>query len=515
MDDVVNCPKGGDDARPLDEEALYKWIVENTGIKIARTSVCEGHSPVWAFVRDLFFNRPNLSLIVGPRGGGKSFLSALDTHLMSRWNPRYGTRILGASRAQSEQVYAGLREILEGSELLGRGDMDRVKMLRDRARYENGSDVAILAASSRSVRGPHVPCLKLDEVDEIDSDCREAAMGMSMNKHGHKASVVMTSTWHRLGGPVGQLLDRSREGNTFPSYTFCVFEVLERCTDERSGPNLEHCPSCPLMTHCHDRPPWQTPKAKRSDGHYSIDSLVQKVVATSKRTFEADYLCKGPKADGLWFPAFDPDRHVSELAEYDPHLPVHLAVDSGVFTGAVFFQKTQAYTPTGMVESIHVFADHLMEAQSVEVNARTLRDIAGSLCQGKMQHIWADPAGSYRNTIAVTATSIYENHGLKPMNPWPGGSVNDGLTLVESFMDAADGKSRLLIHPRCKNLISALRSYRRAKRAGQWMDYPEDPQHPHEDLVDALRGGLRAIYPEGRKPPASDKLPRVAARQVF
>jgi len=33
------------------------------------------------------------------------------------------------------------------------------------------------------------------------------------------------------------------------------------------------------------------------------------------------------------------------------------------------------------------------------------------------------------------------------------------------------------------------------------MDYPDDPQHPHEDLVDPLCGGLKLEFPKGRTPP--------------
>jgi hypothetical protein len=32
------------------------------------------------------------------------------------------------------------------------------------------------------------------------------------------------------------------------------------------------------------------------------------------------------------------------------------------------------------------------------------------------------------------------------------------------------------------------------------MDYPEDPQHPHEDLVDPLCGGLKLELPAGQTP---------------
>ena len=77
--------------------------------------------------------------------------------------------------------------------------------------YENGSRVAILAASPTSVRGPHVPSLKLDEVDEIPEDIRDSALGMAMEIRGSRSSVLMTSTWHRLGGPMSSLIERGAE----------------------------------------------------------------------------------------------------------------------------------------------------------------------------------------------------------------------------------------------------------------------------------------------------------------
>ena len=130
----------------------------------------------------------------------------------------------------------------------------------------------------------------------------------------------MTSTWHRVAGPMAELIDRGRAGH-FPVDTYCIFEVLERCPDERSGPDLEQCPECPLVRWCHsDREthPRGLPKAKRCNGHYTIDSLIQKVKSVSARVFESDYLCLRPKAAGVWFAMFDEQLHVTEGAEYDP-----------------------------------------------------------------------------------------------------------------------------------------------------------------------------------------------------
>ena len=46
----------------------------------------------------------------------------------------------------------------------------------------------------------------------------------------------------------------------------------------------------------------------------------------------------------------------------------------------------------------------------------------------------------------------------------------------------------------------------------QWLDYAKDPQHPHEDLIDPLAGGLKLEFPEGRAPVPN--LSRVSARRV-
>jgi hypothetical protein len=498
---------------PNSSRSLWKWVYDYTGVRIAVEKVCAEHDSTWDYFAGLYFDRPSLALVLGSRGAGKSFLSALNTHVTCRWSPRHGTRILGGSRAQSEQVYRALREaVVEGRGPEGSDASTITRLLKGEARYRNGSDVAILAASTTSVRGPHVPSLKLDEVDEIAPDLREAAMGMCIDRHGATASVVMTSTWHRVNGPMAGLMERALAGE-FQLYSFCAFEVLERCPETRSGRGFERCPGCPLFRYCHDVPDGGPPKAKRSNGHYGIDALIQKIHSTSVRTFESDYLCKGPRSEGLWFPGFGIATHVRPGAEFDRNLPVHLAIDSGVFTGAVFFQIAREPTPSGVVEDVRVFADYLAENLPAEQNARAILEIARSRCQGRLEVISTDPAGGARNPVGPTVIGEYERVGLRPLRRWPIGSVADGLALIESFAVPADGRSRLSVHPRCAATIRALQNYRRARRGGQWQDYPEDPQHPHEDLVDALRGGLRVCFPEGRCTPTS--LARVPARQVF
>jgi hypothetical protein len=494
--------------RPTTRLDLWRWIRGFTGVQIAHDPVCQGHtSPFDLFARQVI-DRPSLALWHGPRGSGKSFLSALDTHVHSRFNPGHETRILGGSLAQSGQIYRAIRETVRG----GRGpkgytDADTIaELLKTEVRYWNGSTVSMLAASSTAVRGPHVPSLKLDEVDEIDPDIRESAMGMAMDLGGSRSSILMTSTWHRLSGPMAELIDRGRAGS-FPVDTFCVFEVLERCPTERSGVRLEKCPSCSLKDWCHsdrDSHPSGLPKAKRSNGHYTIDSLIQKVKGVSLRVFESDYLCLRPKAAGVWFSAFDERKHVTLSAEYVPTLPVHLAVDPGVHTGAVWFQLRPSLDGRSM--KVNVFSDYFAEGVSAEGNARAIKEQSRQLCGSEMSRIRIsiDHSCTHRTAVGPTVRGEYQLAGLQGrsgLESWPVGRKADGLQLVEAMLRSADGSVNLTIHPRCKHLIVAMLSYVRAQAGNQWLDCPRDPQHPHEDMIDPLCGGLKLELPEGRTPP--------------
>lgn len=482
-----------------------KRLAEFWGVRLAASPVCEGHSAPLEFLRQQVLDRPAISLWHGPRGGGKSFVSALGAWVDSTEHDKHGTRILGGSLAQSQQIYEALKRFdeahPEGSPLKA--------FTKTSAKFKTGSEVSILAASRTSVRGPHVPRLRLDEVDEIDPDIRESSLGMCMEMHGVPASVVMTSTWHRVAGPMASLIEQGKAG-AFPVHTFCVFEVLERCPDERSGKHLEKCPECPLVKWCHadrDKRPDGLPKAKRSSGHYAIESLIQKAQILSPRVFGSDYLCDGPKADGVWFTQFD-QQNVGEDAEYDPTLSVHVAVDSGVHTGGVFFQTREI----GDLITVNVFAEHFAEGLTAEANAGLTLNVYAERCPNATRRVSTDSAGGARNPIGPSVIAEYMKAGLvgdNGLESWPKypGCVGDGLRFLEALVRSADGRVGLVIHPRCQRTIAAFQSYTRANRAGQWQDYPEDPQHPHEEMIDSLRGGLALLYPEGRRP--APKLRRV------
>ena len=230
-------------------------------------------------------------------------------------------------------------------------------------------------------------------------------------------------------------------------------------------------------------------RAWTADGRRYLTETLGALTGTRRQRFLLGLWAVG---EGVWFDSFDPARHVTPDAEFDPELPAFLSVDPGVVTGAVIFQVRQA----GGLHWVNVVGDYLSEGLTAAANAVALRDLAERLVPGKLANRYCDPAGGARNPIGPTVIAEYARAGLA-LQPWSKAnpSVADSLALVEGLLDPVDGHPRLTVHTRCRHLISAFGNYARRKRAGQWLDEPEDPQHPAEDLIDALKGGLHARIP--------------------
>lgn len=206
--------------------------------------------------------------------------------------------------------------------------------------------------------------------------------------------------------------------------------------------------------------------------------------------------------EGAWFDGFDTALHVSERAVFDPSLPVHVGLDSGHESAATWFQVA---TRDGRPE-VRVLADYYSMGRGALKVAEDVVAINGRFGHGRWD-VSTDPAGKSATGVGVSVFGEFERAGLR-FHPWPIRSVLDSLSLLESFISV--DPPELIVHPSCRRLIDAFANYRRAQRQKQWIDRPVDPQHPHEDVIDALRGGLCDVMPAGRRP-AVKPLGRVKA----
>jgi hypothetical protein len=206
------------------------------------------------------------------------------------------------------------------------------------------------------------------------------------------------------------------------------------------------------------------------------------------------------------FPTFSEARHVMEKAEYTPGRPVRLAIDCGLsrHVGALFFQERErdGATPNSVRRIITVFGDYYAVDKTSYDNAMAIKEKAYRLCQGSIDRIYLDPASTARSGVGPAARGEFARVlGERITDCWPIHRVLEGLDQIEILLGAPPREPDLWIHPRCKFLIDSFKTYRRAQRHGEVLDVPEDPQHPAEEAIDALRGAVRTIFPEGRIEP--------------
>jgi hypothetical protein len=111
-----------------------------------------------------------------------------------------------------------------------------------------------------------------------------------------------------------------------------------------------------------------------------------------------------------------------------------------------------------------------------------------------------DPASSQRTGIGPAAYNAYERvFTSRKLAKAPGGKVVDMLDFIACLLE----KQLLRIHPRCKHLIQSFREYKRAEIRGEFQNYPEENQVGIEDPMDALRYGIKSIFPAGFEAPSN------------
>jgi hypothetical protein len=106
--------------------------------------------------------------------------------------------------------------------------------------------------------------------------------------------------------------------------------------------------------------------------------------------------------------------------------------------------------------------------------------------EGRVTATFCDPAGAGTNDITGTS-AIRELRSLGIITRYRRSSILEGVELIRRTIRAGDGKSRLVISPRCERLIEAMRCYHYPENsATSKMELPlKDGLYDHP--IDALR----------------------------
>jgi hypothetical protein len=212
---------------PETREELWWFVFGTWGIAIPRMKVCADHdAPFDAFCEGYFGNSMNWVLWYGSRGTGKSLMLAL-LALTKAAALEINVTLLGGSMAQSNNVHEHVEALLAAPNAPRHAIKTQIKT---QLLFTSNNWVRPLAASQRTVRGPHPHMTLLDEIDEMERPIYDAAMGQAMEKpnaRGHVVPemVVASSTWQNPVGTFQSVRDEALLKG-MPVRTWCFKEVL-------------------------------------------------------------------------------------------------------------------------------------------------------------------------------------------------------------------------------------------------------------------------------------------------
>lgn len=209
---------------PQTESELKAFVRDTFGITIPDVQVCSHHTTPWRAFADAYFAKNSVTVWEASRGfGGKTFLMAV-LGMTEALTLGCDVNILGGSGEQSQRVHAAMAKLWDTP------NSPKRYMVRDpsatRTRLTTGASITALTASQRSVRGPHVPRLRLDEVDEMHLDILDAAMGQPMDTPQARSQTVMSSTHQYSNGTFSEVLKRAEE-KEWPVYRWCYRESMQ------------------------------------------------------------------------------------------------------------------------------------------------------------------------------------------------------------------------------------------------------------------------------------------------
>jgi len=453
--------------RPGSRQYLKNYLNIFLGINVPDKRICGGHnSPMdylWhSFGCDFAAERgANADCVVwANRGGGKTQLAAVATLMDCVFKPNCQVRILGGSGEQAGRMYDYLAGFLRG----GFEEFLSGPIRKGRCRFLNGSSVEVLTQSPMSVRGQHIQKLRCDEVELFDEDVFGAAKFTTQSTENVMAAMETISTMHRPYGLMQRIVSSAERMGT-PVFRWCLWEVIERCVDR-------NCSQCPLWGDCQGR-------ARNAEGYLKIDDCITAMRRASRAGWESEMLCRKPSLENVVFDEFDPVVHVRDI-DYDANLPMYRSLDFGFVNP--FVCLWMQVDNDGVVR---VIDEYVRSRATIDVHAEQIKaKTAGG--EGRVTAMFCDPAGGGTNDVTGTS-AVRELRAMGIAVRYRHSGILEGIELIRRAIRAGDGKSRLVISPRCQRLIEAMRCYHYPDGAGRsGAELPlKDGVYDHP--IDALR----------------------------
>lgn len=458
---------------PVTKKDLKNYIKVFMGVNVPDKIICPEHSSpmdyLWHAFRDSGLvarvSENNLRatnsdcIVWANRAGGKTELAAIATLLDCVFKPQCQVRILAGSGKQASRMYDYLVDFL----YRGYEDFLIKPPTKTKCLFKNGSSTEVLTQSAASVRGQHIQKLRCDEVELFDEDVYNAAKFTTQSKNGIIAGMELISTMHQPYGLMQKIVSNGMQCGT-PLFKWCIWETIEKCIDRS-------CSQCPLLQDCQG-------KAKNAAGYLKIDDCITQMRRASRAGWEAEMLCKRPSRENVVFDEFDAAIHVRRI-DFNPDLPLYRTLDFGFVNPFVCL-----WIQVDENGSIFVIDEYIRSRATINIHAEEMKKRT-PVSEEKIAGTFCDPAGQSVNDVTGTSTvRELRSHGIEVRFRKSG--ILEGIELIRRAIRAGDGKSSLVISPKCRCLIEALESYHYPEMCNNPNELPlKDGVYDHP--IDALR----------------------------
>lgn len=299
--------------RPTSDQIVH-WCEVELGLKLK--SVPRVLSIFLVALRSFEHKRMLRLAVLGPRGGGKTKLTAAIELVAYRWFG-YSWQNIGGSLEQAARCYSYIAGAhVDSQHLASFTTQTHARETRSR----NGGTIGVNAASQTSVRGPHPvgPSggggITLDEAALIPDDICDAAKGQ-LTTANPSALVQLSTMGEQQAGRFWELLQDPKKFG-YRLERFDIFDVAARCS-------YDCATTCPVKEHF-AQDYYEGPvdarqlvhkaycggRAHDVDGWVSVDEIAQQFREGDRASFERELMGKATSIVG----------HV-----YDPTL-LHAAV---------------------------------------------------------------------------------------------------------------------------------------------------------------------------------------------
>lgn len=314
---------------PQTDDELWDFLNDEMGLRMPRVAVIEGHTAPFQILADLFFRRTTSAIIIGNRGGGKTFLMALLHYLNGRFRRNVEALTAGATLEQGLRCYQAFKQMV----VKYGGDLDG-EPIQKITKWKSGCELRVVAGTPKAMNGPHPAVVHRDEVDQFHPEAFEEGNNMAQSKMNDDGTVIpaqdiKTSTRKSKTGRMQQMVDEREEEVRLGQrprndlYIFGIFEVAQKREDCcRSNPMLE-----PGISGCdchtvvsgkwgddRERAPRTLAdvcdgKFAKSEGHIFHDDIRRMFIENSQKMWEAQIECLRPTTEGMILESFERETH--------------------------------------------------------------------------------------------------------------------------------------------------------------------------------------------------------------